>query len=146
MLNGLVHAHSGLRWVALLLLVLAIFNALASKGKNSYEKKDKMINLFAMIFLHIQLLIGLVLYFISPKGPFVEGDWMTDPIRHFYGLEHILLMIIAIALVTIGRKKAEKETVPSKKHGKIVVWYVIGLLLILAAIPWPFRNLGAGWF
>lgn len=145
MLNGLVHAHSGLRWIALLLLVLAIFNALASKGKNSYEKKDKMINLFAMIFLHIQLLIGLVLYFISDKIGFVEG-WMKDPIRRFYGLEHILMMVIAIALVTIGRKKAEKESVPAKKHGKIVVWYVIGLLLILAAIPWPFRNLGAGWF
>lgn len=145
MLNSLVHAHSGLRWVALLLLVIAIVNALTSRGKNSYEKKDKMINLFAMIFLHVQLLLGLILYFLSPKVIFVEG-WIKISQARFYGLEHILMMVIAIALVTIGRKKAEKETIPSKKHGKIVVWYLIGLLIILAAIPWPFRNLGAGWF
>lgn len=141
----LVRSHSGLRYIVLLLLLFAIFNAVTSKGKNSYEKKDKMINLFAMVFLHIQLLLGLILYFFGNKVQFIEGWMKMAPLR-FYGMEHILLMLIAIVLVTIGRRKAEKETNPRKKHGKIVVWYTIGLILILAAIPWPFRNLGAGWF
>jgi hypothetical protein len=141
----LKHAHSGLRWVALLLLVVAIFNALSSKGKGKYEKKDKMLNLFAMIFLHIQLLIGLVLYFISPKVQFIEG-WMKIKQLRFYGMEHLLIMIIAIAVVTIGRKKAENASNIAVKHGTIVKWFTIGLILILAGIPWPFRNLGAGWF
>ncbi len=141
----LKHAHSGLRWVALILLVVAIFNALSSKGKGKYEKKDKMLNLFAMIILHIQLLIGLVLYFISPKVQFIEG-WMKVKQLRFYGMEHLLIMVIAIAVVTIGRKKAENASNIAKKHGTIVKWFTIGLILILAGIPWPFRNLGAGWF
>ena len=65
----LVHAHSGLRWLVLGLLLYAIYNAIG-KNKSSYEKKDKMVNLFAMISLHIQLLLGLILYFISPKVSF----------------------------------------------------------------------------
>lgn len=141
----LVRSHSGLRYIVLILLLAAIFNAIASKGKNTYEKKDKMINLFAMVFLHIQLLLGLILYFSGKKVQFIEG-WMKMAPLPFYGMEHILLMLIAIVLVTIGRRKAENASDPSKKHGKIIVWYTIGLILILAAIPWPFRNLGAGWF
>ena len=141
----LKYAHSGLRWVALILLVVAIFNALSSKGKGKYEKKDKMLNLFAMIVLHIQLLIGLVLYFISPNVKFIEG-WMKVKQLRFYGMEHLLIMVIAIAVVTIGRKKAENASNIAKKHGTIVKWFTIGLILILAGIPWPFRNLGGGWF
>lgn len=130
----------------MILLVIAIFNALASRGKNSYEKKDKMINLFAMIMLHTQLLIGFIVYFMSPKVQFTEG-WMKNSMLRFFGMEHLLLMVLAIVLVTIGRKKAEKSTNPAEKHKKIAVWYTIGLILILAGIPWPFREaLGGAWF
>jgi uncharacterized membrane protein YadS len=143
----LVRSHSGLRWVALILLLVAIFNAIASRSKGQYVKKDKMINLFAMVFLHVQLLLGLILYFISPKVSFVEG-WMKSAPLRFFGLEHIALMILAIVLVTIGRKKAEKESNPAKKHNKIILWYTIGLILIFASIPWPFREnlLVTTWF
>lgn len=146
MYNGLLHAHSGLRWIALILLIVAILNALISKGKNSYAKKDKMINLFAMIMMHTQLLIGLILYFISPKVLFVKG-WMKVEMTRFFGMEHLLIMLIGIVVITIGRKKAEKLSNANAKHSKIVVWYTIGLLIILAGIPWPFREaLGGQWF
>lgn len=139
----LVSSHSGLRYIALGLLLYAIINAMMSKSKGQYLKKDKMINLFAMVFLHVQLLLGLILYFTSNTGKMSFGPgWMSDKIYRFYGLEHISMMILAIVLVTIGRKKAEKESNPRKKHSKIVLWYTIGLILILAAIPWPFRHLG----
>lgn len=143
----LVSSHSGLRYVALGLLLYAIVNAVLSKNKGHYVKKDKMINLFAMVFLHIQLLLGLILYFTSPKVVFVEG-WMKVPQARFFGLEHIAIMVLAIALITIGRRKAENESNAAKKHGKIILWYVIGLILIFASIPWPFRaNLGVStWF
>lgn len=150
-MSALIHAHSGLRWVALLLLIMAIFNALASQSSGRYEKKDKMINLFAMIMLHIQLLIGLVLYFISYKVKFVEG-WMSSDVAggmyRFYGLEHILGMIAAIAIVTMGRSKAEKKLKGTRdKHRRILISYTIGLLIILAMIPWPFREaLRGAWF
>ncbi len=142
----LVHLHSGLRWIALGLLVFAIFNALTSKGKNSYLKKDKMINLFSMISLHTQLLIGLILYFTSGKVSFASG-WMKNEATRFYGMEHLMIMLLAIIVVTIGRKKAENAESADQKHSKIVMWFSIGLLLILAGIPWPFREaLGGAWF
>lgn len=150
-MSALTHAHSGLRWVALFLLVYAIFNAAKSQTSGKYQKKDKMINLFAMIMLHIQLLIGLALYFTSLKVQFVEG-WMSSDVAggmyRFYGLEHLLGMIIAIAVVTMGRSKAEKKLKGTRdKHRKILISYTIGLVIILAMIPWPFREaLRAAWF
>lgn len=145
MYNGLLHAHSGLRWVALILIVAAIVNALMNRKGSTYEKKDRMLNLFSMISLHTQLLIGLVLYFISPKVKFVE-DWTSNDIYRFFGLEHFLLMVLAIVVITVGRKKAENAVEASQKHQLILKWFVIGLVLILAGIPWPFRGLGSGWF
>ena len=64
----------------------------------------------------------------------------------FYGMEHLLIMVIAIAVITIGRKQAENASNIAVKHGTIVKWFTIGLILILAGIPWPFRGFGTGWF
>ena len=111
-----------------------------------YEKKDKMINLFAMISLHTQLLIGFILYFKSGKVSFEPG-WMKNAMTRFYGMEHVLMMVAAIVIITIGRKKAEKAEAPVTKHQYIAKWYLIGLIILLAGIPWPFRaNLAAAWF
>lgn len=147
MYNGLLHAHSGLRWIALILILVAIFNAAKSQTSGKYLKKDKMINLFAMIMLHTQLLIGLGLFFINEKSKVSYGEgWMKDAMFRFFGLEHILGMLIAITIVTIGRKKAEKLVGTRDKHRKIMVFYSIGLILILASIPWPFiEALGGAW-
>lgn len=150
-MSALIHSHSGLRWVALFLLLLAIFNAAKAQSSGRYEKRDKMINLFAMVMLHIQLLIGLVLYFTSLKVQFVDG-WMSSDVAggmyRFYGLEHLLGMIVAITIVTLGRRKAEKKLTGTRdKHRKILISYTIGLVIILAMIPWPFREaLRAAWF
>lgn len=142
----MLHAHSGLRWLALALLVIAIINALSNKNKISYAKKDKMINLFAMVTLHIQVTIGIVVAFLSGKINYSNG-WMKNPMFRFFGMEHILLMVSAAILITIGRKKAEKIENLSQRNSKIALWYTFVLILILAGIPWPFRTaLGGSWF
>lgn len=144
--NILVHAHSGLRWIVLILLLTAIVKAFANKSKNSYTKSDKMVNLFTMIAVHIQITIGLIMLFVGEKKIFHEG-WMQDKVSRFFVMEHMVIMLIAMILITIGRKKAEKKATPNEKHKTIAIWYTIVLVLILAAIPWPgMRNLGAGWF
>lgn len=146
-MNFLVHMHSGLRWVALILLLAAIINAGLKIKSGSYLKKDKMLNLFAMVVMHVQLLIGGIMYFMSGKVNFSEG-WMKSPQFRFFGLEHLLGMVLAIILITVGRKKAEKAIDVAKKHKTILVWYLIGLIVVFASIPWPFRtNLGiTTWF
>lgn len=144
-MNALIHGHSGLRWVVLILLLTAIGRAFARKGSGSYENADKMINLFTMVIVHIQITLGIILAFVSPKINYVEG-WMKMGPYRFFGMEHILLMVIAAVVITIGRRKSENAIDPRKKHGTIALWYTIGLIIILAAIPWPFRAaLGAGW-
>lgn len=148
MYNGLLHAHSGLRWVAMLLLIYAIINAARSQESGQYLKKDKMINLFSMVILHVQLLIGLGLYFINERSRVVYAEgWMGEAAARFYGLEHILGMLIAITVITFGRKKAEQLKNTRDMHRRIMFSYAIGLVLILLSIPWPFREaLGGTWF
>jgi hypothetical protein len=139
----LKHTHSGLRWVALILILFAIYNSITAK---EFTKREKLINLFSMVSLHTQLLLGLVLYFISPRISFASG-WMTDASFRFYGMEHLAGMLIAVALITIGYVKSKRGTSPAAIYKPIKLFYIIGLILILASIPWPFRaNLGGGWF
>jgi hypothetical protein len=141
----LKHTHSGLRWVALILILWAIFNSITAK---EFTKREKLINLFSMVSLHTQLILGLILYFISDKVKFFDG-WMKEPtgIYRFYGMEHLAGMVIAIALITVGYVKSKKGNSPAEIYKPIKLFYIIGLILILASIPWPFRaNLGGAWF
>jgi hypothetical protein len=132
-----------LRWIALFLLLLAIFNAFTAKD---YQKKHRLVNLFTMITFHTQLLLGLILYFSSDKVKFVEG-WMKIAQYRFYGMEHLAGMLLAIIAITIGHSKSKKAADAAAKFKAIKLWYVIALILVLAFIPWPFRTeLGAGWF
>jgi hypothetical protein len=143
MYNGLSHAHSGLRWVLLALLILAIVNSFSRK---EYAKKDRLIYLFTMIFAHVQLTLGIVMYFISPKVQFVSG-MMKEPMWRFYGVEHLIGMILAVVLLTIGKKKSESTELPGDKHGRIRLYYTVSLILIIAFIPWPMREaLGGSWY
>jgi hypothetical protein len=102
--------------------------------------------LFTMTFTHVQFLLGLILLFISPKVQFSEG-WIKNPVFRFFGMEHVLLMVIALFLITLGYARSKRAAIVASKHKRITIFYGIALLLILAAIPWPFREgLGAGWF
>ncbi len=71
---------------------------------------------------------------------------MKDSVMRFFAVEHILMMLIALVLITMGHVKAKKSTESSAKFKHIIVFFGIALILILAAIPWPFRDLGAAWF
>ena len=145
MYTGLLHAHSGLRWVALILLIYSIINAFQKKNSGAFTNKDRKLSVFTLMSIHIQFVIGLILYFISPKVSFASG-FMKDTILRFYAMEHILMMLIAVVLITVGHVKAKKASEDAKKFKLISTFFLIALLLIIAAIPWPFRNLGGAWF
>lgn len=139
-MNILLHAHSGLRYVVLGLLIAAIFTAYSNWQKGS--QGDSKLYLFTLIATHTQLLIGLVLYFMSPK---VNFDLISEKVFRFYSIEHVFMMLIAIVLITLGRVRSKKLT-GADKHRTVLYFYALALIIILVAIPWPFRNLGAGWF
>ena len=155
MYDGLLHLHSGLRWILLIALVYAIFNAWNRwKDGAKYNVKDKTLNTVTMALLHTQFLIGLIMYIMNfagsggKYGHFFNnpGDAMGVSTGRFFIMEHLVLMLAAVVLVTIGRKRAQSHPDPKKKHRRIMVWYAIGLLIILAGIPWPFRFETSGWF
>lgn len=139
----LLKAHSGLRWVVLILLILAIVKAFT--GWKGYKEFNQKTSLFAMISVHTQLLIGLILYVVNGWYK-VSGEVMANSATRFFAVEHIFGMILAVALITIGRSKSKKETDDSQKWKKIAVFYTIGLILILISIPWPFSPAARGLF
>lgn len=146
MYSMLKHAHSGFRWLVLVLLVIAIINAYTKwQNRKDYTSSDKKKSLFAMVFTHIQLLIGLVLYFMSPLVSFSEG-FMKETITRFFTIEHTTIMVLAIVVITMGYSKAKRKEDDSQKFKTTFIYYLIGLILILVSIPWPFRGLGTGWF
>jgi len=129
-------AHSGVAYLALAVLLFAVINALMGvSSKRAFEDKDRKISLFALIFCHIQLLLGLVVYFVSPLGMAALGE-MSNAAMRLTALEHPLVNILAIALITIGWSKHKKEDSSNGKFKKIGFLYLAGLLFILSRIPW----------
>ena len=145
MYNGLLHAHSGLRWLVLLFIVLAIVFALAKWiGKKPFWQTHKKIALLALVFTHLQVLFGLIMYFMSPKVKF-EASSMKNAVSRFYLVEHLAGMLIAAILITLGYSLA-KKSLPEVSAKKIFWYYLAALIVMLVSIPWPSRIPNAGWF
>jgi len=141
-----VHAHSGLRWILLFVLVIAILTALKRwMARSPYQTTDKKWFLLSLIFSHLQLVIGLYLYFVSPRVVFNEST-MSDSDLRFYAVEHISVMVIAILLVTIGYRIAKSAKTEYTKYKRIFWYFFIALVLMLSRIPWPGMVEGAGWY
>ena len=140
----LVQSHSILRYVALFFLLVAVANSLVGVlRKTSFHGLDLKVPLWTMITFHIQLLIGLVLYLISAKVQFSAAMMKSDLLR-FFTMEHSSLMLLSIVLITFGYIRAKSNMDNGNKQ--IFVFYSIALLLILVAIPWPFREaFGTKW-
>lgn len=128
--------HSGWAYLTLLLLFLAALNSLIGYlKKKEFTPKDRKIALFALIAVHVQLVVGIVLYFVSPYGKESFG-LMKDAALRLTWLEHPLINIIAIVFVTIGWSRHKKATTSEAKFKALYLPYIIGLLLILSRIPW----------
>ncbi|MFS8083649.1 MAG: hypothetical protein ACMG51_09365 [Ginsengibacter sp.] len=143
--------HSLGRWLILLFGIWTVISALSGMiSKRNFTNSDDKANLLFMIMMDLQLLIGLILYF---GGVWFErlkhiGDNMKDPVLRFFTLEHGLMMIIAWVLVHAGRIAVKRAVTPSSKFKKSLIYFGIALVIILIAIPWPFREAGLGrmWF
>ena len=141
MYNIVRSLHSYWAYLVLLVLIIAAVNAIIKTlGDKDYEANDFRKALFTLILSHIQLLIGLVLYFVSPRlQMFSElgmGEIMKDSVNRLYLVEHPLINIIAVALITIGYSKHKKKLTSEAKSKTIAIFYTIALLLFLSRIPW----------
>lgn len=129
-------AHSGWAYLVLITLVIAVVNSIIGRNsKKEFSAQDRKIALFALIATHLQLVFGFVIYFVSPLGMASLGQ-MSDKALRLTSLEHPLINIIAIALITIGWSKHKKTADSQAKFKSIFLFYGLGLLLILSRIPW----------
>ena len=141
MYSLLKNLHSYWAFLVLLVIILAIGNAFIGKIKGKdFESKDLRISLFGLIFSHLQLLIGLILYFVSPWfdqwSAIGMGGVMKDAQIRLYLIEHPFTNIIAIVLITMGWSLHKRQSDSGKKFLRIGLFYNFGLLLLLSRIPW----------
>jgi len=128
--------HSGWSYLALLILVVAVVTFFSGMfSKTEFTSANRKIGLIALIVIHIQLLLGFILYFVSPLG-FASLGQMADKALRLTSLEHPLINIIAIALITLGWSKHKKLVTSASKFKTFSIFYGLGLLLILSKIPW----------
>jgi hypothetical protein len=129
-------AHSGWAYLVLIALLIAVVNSfLGMNSKREFTPNDRRFALLGLIATHLQLVIGFILYFVSPLG-FASLGQMSDKAVRLTSLEHPLINIIAIILITIGWSKHKKSLESQSKFKTITIFYGIGLLLILSRIPW----------
>lgn len=128
--------HSGFRYVVFLLLIVALFKAITGwMGKKSYTDGDRKINLFAMISAHIQFVAGLVLYFYSPLVQLsTMGQTMKNSLLRYWTVEHLAMMLFAIALITVGHARSKRLVDATSKHRAVSIFYGLALLVIWVAI------------
>jgi Na+/proline symporter len=149
--KGLLDLHNVLRWIVLILLLLSIARAYSGwKHKKIFSNGDRKVWLFTLIFAHITLLIGLYQWLWGRLGmlnhPAPENGIMKDPYYRFFWIEHPTFMILAIIMITLGYGSAKKPIADNAKYKRALWLFIIALLFILVAIPWPFRHLiGRPW-
>jgi uncharacterized membrane protein SirB2 len=137
----LLHLHSGFRYIVLLLVLLAIIRAwLGWLGKVTYSESHRKLNLFALISVHTQLLIGILLYFVSPFVKF-SSDTMKDATTRYWTVEHLTGMLIAIVLITIGHARSKRGATSDAKHKSIAIFYTLALIVIAIIIIFSKRGL-----
>ena len=132
--------HSLCAYIVLIVLFLSTINALAGFfTKKEFTVKDLRLSLFTLIFSHIQLLLGLLLYALTPRlmaWQMGAKIVMKDSLLRQLLVEHPLMNIIAVTLITIGWVKHKKQTTNRGKFGKIAIFYTIALVCLLSMIPW----------
>lgn len=137
--------HSWNRWVVLISMILICITSFRGwKKQLVFEQKNRILQTVTLSIAHLQLVIGLYLYFISPISSyflshFSEGIHERE--LRFFGMEHVFVMVIAIVLITIGNSKIKNAQTDNRKFKLQFVWFGIGLILIISSIPWSFSPL-----
>lgn len=140
MYTGLKHIHTFLPYLIFIALAGALILSLLKRNNSGpLDSMTKKFSLFTLIFTHTQILLGIVLYFVSPITKTALSDFsaaMGESAIRFYAVEHVLTMILAAVAITIGNSKAKKAATGRKAYNSILLYFSIALILILIRIPW----------
>jgi magnesium-transporting ATPase (P-type) len=141
MYQGLLHTHILLRYFILIMLVVVIIMAVTGLVKKKpYGKLDNKFSLYLLIFTHLQLVVGLILYFISPWVKF-SSQTMKEPAFRYWTVEHVTGMVVAIALITVARITSKKLTLDAAKHMRMFALNTVAIVIIVAVILLSGRSI-----
>ncbi|WP_461129489.1 hypothetical protein [Spirosoma aerophilum] len=147
----LLVVHNAFRWLVVISLIAVLANSYSGWLRpRAYRPVDQVFRTVATSIVHTQLLIGFYLYFISPLISYYwrfKPDPSQSPEFRFFSLIHISIMFTAVMVITIGSSLAKRRTVANEKFKITAIYFTLGLVLILMAVPWPFSPLASrGWF
>ncbi len=146
MYDLLLTLHSLFRWVVVVAALFAVGRAwLGWLGRRAWARLDERLGLAFTVSMDVQLLLGALLYFVSPlvQGAFQDlGAAMGNQGLRFFTLEHFLLMLIAVALAHVGRAMSRRVEGDQDKHRRAAIFFGLAVILVLIAIPWPFLPYG----
>ncbi len=152
MYNGMLHLHNFLRWVFILLLLVALYKNFAAKG-GPYSPLQKRLALFLLICADLMLLVGLYQWIAGPLGlkniqALGFKEVMGNAVYRFYAIEHTTGMLLAIFLIHLAYSYCKKDRPDRQKQRRSLLYYMMAFLIILISVPWPFREVGTGrsWF
>jgi cytochrome bd-type quinol oxidase subunit 2 len=145
MYQALIFLHSLMRWFVLVSLLYAVYRAIRGiVSAAAFSKTDNAVRHWTATIAHIQLMLGMVLYFKSPVAGLFRSNLKAAAQKFevtFYGLVHPLLMLAAIVVITIGSAKEKRKETNPDKFKTMLTWFSLALVIILLAIPWPFSPL-----
>ncbi|MFC2125589.1 hypothetical protein ACFLU5_12330 [Bacteroidota bacterium] len=148
MYNIFLFLHSWLRWLALVLLLVASIRAIYGLiEKKTFTNKDDKITLVAVSLLHLQLLFGVILYSIlSPLTKAAFSNFsaaMKDGLLRYWAVEHIFVMLLSVAIAQIGRIMIKRSKTDTAKFKNELIYFLFAFILIISRIPWdePVRML-----
>ncbi|MDB9882839.1 hypothetical protein N8368_00335 [Bacteroidia bacterium] len=139
----LLNVHSILRWAVLIFGLYAITKS--ARGyflKQDYTPQHNMSATLFIASVHMQAVLGLLLFFSRGWASNFSkmGEIMSNATQRFWTVEHLFGMLLAVVLIQVGRTKSKKATHTAKKHKTALIFFSIGMLIIFAMIPWPFRG------
>lgn len=145
MYGFLLWLHSALRWLVLLSAVYALFTAYSGLfGKRDFGPRDKVAGVSFTSLFGLQVVLGLILYFIGPWG--IRGFSMLDAAEGsarvqliFFGMYHITLMLVGLIVAQLGYSRAKRASSRKSAFRTAAIGYTVSLLLVLLAIPWGIR-------
>lgn len=142
MYSVLLTVHSLVRWLVLISLIAAIVRAYKGwLGNERFSASDNAIKVATVTIAHIQVVLGITLYCISPVVRYFL-NYFKEAVHQreirFFGMEHITMMLIAVVLITIGSVKAKRQAGDKQRFKILAIWFTIALIIILASIPWQF--------
>jgi NADH:ubiquinone oxidoreductase subunit 2 (subunit N) len=145
MYSILLSLHSLVRWLVLASLLYAIINSyIGWRRQREFSATDNAVRHWTATIVHIQFMLGIVLYFLSPIVSYFHNNFREAvhlrEIR-FFGMEHSLMMVIAVSIISVGSAKAKRKSNDQEKFKTIALWFFIGLLFIMSSIPWSFSPL-----